>query len=270
VALHYRLVHESARPRVQAIVDRLLAEHPDELKMTPGKMVFELQPRLDWDKGKAVLYLLRALRLDRDDVVPVYLGDDITDEDAFAALAGRGIGVFVGRPDDPEVAGRGTAAEFVLDSEEVERFSEHAGRVTPERAGERAEGFTLGYDRFDPAEEGLREALTSTGNGYFCTRGAAEWEDAGDVHYPGTYVHGGYNRETTIMGGRPVLNEDLVNLPNWLVLKLRIDGEEAIGFDNIELLDYRHEYDIRNAVVSRTLRFRDRAGRVRDCAAAVS
>jgi trehalose 6-phosphate phosphatase len=123
VALHYRLVHESARPRVQAIVDRLLAEHPDELKMTPGKMVFELQPRLDWDKGKAVLYLLRALRLDRDDVVPVYLGDDITDEDAFAALAGRGIGVFVGRPDDPEVAGRGTAAEFVLDStEEVERF----------------------------------------------------------------------------------------------------------------------------------------------------
>ena len=123
MALHYRLVHESARPRVQAIVDRLLAEHPDELKMTPGKMVFELQPRLDWDKGKAVLYLLRALRLDRDDVVPVYLGDDITDEDAFAALAGRGIGVFVGRPDDPEVAGRGTAAEFVLDStEEVERF----------------------------------------------------------------------------------------------------------------------------------------------------
>ena len=123
MALHYRLVHESARPRVQAIVDRLLAEHRDELKMTPGKMVFELQPRLDWDKGKAVLYLLRALRLDRDDVVPVYLGDDITDEDAFEALAGRGIGVFVGRPDDPEVAGRGTAAEFVLDStEEVERF----------------------------------------------------------------------------------------------------------------------------------------------------
>ena len=88
---------------------------------------------------------------------------------------------------------------------------------------------TLAYDRFVPGEEGLREALTSTGNGYFCTRGAAEWQDARDVHYPGTYAHGGYNRETTIMGGRPVLNEDLVNLPNWLVLKLRIDGEEAIG-----------------------------------------
>jgi trehalose/maltose hydrolase-like predicted phosphorylase len=121
--------------------------------------------------------------------------------------------------------------------------------------------FTLAYDRFVPEEEGLREALTSTGNGYFCTRGAAEWEDAHDVHYPGTYAHGGYNRETTIMGGRPVLNEDLVNLPNWLVLKLLIEGEEAIGFDNVELLSYRHELDVRNAVVMRELRFRDRAGR---------
>ena len=121
--------------------------------------------------------------------------------------------------------------------------------------------FTLAYDRFVPEEEGLREALTSTGNGYFCTRGAAEWEDAHDVHYPGTYTHGGYNRETTIMGGRPVLNEDLVNLPNWLVLKLLIEGEEAIGFENVELMSYRHELDVRNAVVMRELRFRDRAGR---------
>jgi len=74
--------------------------------------------------------------------------------------------------------------------------------------------FTLTYDEFDPEQEGLREALTSTGNGYFCTRGACEWEDADDVHYPGTYVGGLYNRETTILGGRPILNEDLVNLPN--------------------------------------------------------
>jgi trehalose/maltose hydrolase-like predicted phosphorylase len=119
----------------------------------------------------------------------------------------------------------------------------------------------LSYDRFEPAEEGLREALTSTGNGHFCTRGAAEWEDADDVHYPGTYTHGGWNRETTIMGGSPVLNEDLVNLPNWLVLKLRIEGEEAITLDNVELLGYRQELEIRTALLTRELRFRDRAGR---------
>jgi trehalose/maltose hydrolase-like predicted phosphorylase len=118
----------------------------------------------------------------------------------------------------------------------------------------------LAYDFFDPAEEGLREALTSTGNGYFCTRGTAEWTDADDVHYPGTYVHGGYNRETTIMGGRPVLNEDLVNVPNWLVFKLQIE-DELVSLGDVELLSYRHELDIRNATVVRVLRFRDRAGR---------
>jgi trehalose/maltose hydrolase-like predicted phosphorylase len=120
----------------------------------------------------------------------------------------------------------------------------------------------LSYDGFDPRDEGLREALTSTGNGYFCTRGTAEWEDADDVHYPGTYAHGVYNRETTIMGGRPVLNEDLVNLPNWLPLKLRIEDEDAIRLGNVEILDYRHEYEIGTATVIRDLRFRDRAGRV--------
>jgi alpha,alpha-trehalase len=120
--------------------------------------------------------------------------------------------------------------------------------------------WTFAYDSFDPDEEGLREALTSTGNGYFCTRGAAEWADADGVHYPGTYMHGGYNQETTIMAGRPVLNEDLVNLPNWLVLRLQI-GDELINPTEVELLSYRHELDVRNATVVRVVQFRDRAGR---------
>jgi trehalose 6-phosphate phosphatase len=86
-------------------------------------MVFEIQPRIDWHKGKAVLYLLEALGLDTDDVVPLYLGDDHTDEHAFESLQGRGIGVFVGHADDPEVGGRTTFADFILNSmEEVERF----------------------------------------------------------------------------------------------------------------------------------------------------
>ncbi len=119
----------------------------------------------------------------------------------------------------------------------------------------------LTYDAYEPRSEGLREALTSTGNGYFCARGAAEWEDPDDEHYPGTYCHGGYNRETTIMGGRPVLNEDLVNLPNWLVLKLRIEGEDAVRLESVDVLEYRHTYDIRTAMVLRRVRFVDRAGR---------
>ncbi len=123
------------------------------------------------------------------------------------------------------------------------------------------DGFLLTYDGFEPGSEGLREALTSTGNGYLCTRGAAEWEEADGVHYPGTYVHGGYNRETTILSSVPVLNEDLVNMPNWLVLQLRIEGGEAIRLAEVDLLGYRHELDIRYATIVRRVRFRDFSGR---------
>ena len=129
VAAHYRLVSEDERPRVGQVVEEILADHPGELKVTPGKMVYEVQPNIDWDKGKAVLYLLGALDLDRDDVAPVYLGDDITDEHAFEALSGKGIGVFVGRADDPETAGRTTSADYALHTfEEVERFMDTLAR----------------------------------------------------------------------------------------------------------------------------------------------
>ena len=130
-----------------------------------------------------------------------------------------------------------------------------------EEAGYAASDFMLVYEGFVPSEEGLREALTSTGNGYFCIRGAAEWEEAGDVHYPGTYAHGVYNRQSTILGGDPVPNEDIVNLPNCSSLALRVEGEEPIRLSNVELLSYRHTYDVRHALLTRELRFRDRAGR---------
>jgi trehalose 6-phosphate phosphatase len=129
VALHYRLVAEPERARIAAVVEALLEEHPDELKVTPGKMVYEIQPKLDWDKGKAVLYLLEALDLDGANVVPIYLGDDITDEHAFEALRSRGVGIFVGDAADPEVGGRPTAADYVLAStDEVERFLDRLAR----------------------------------------------------------------------------------------------------------------------------------------------
>lgn len=122
VAVHYRLAAPQDRDRVAKSVQKLLAEHPDEVALTPGKMVYEIKPNVDWDKGKAVLHLIDVLGLG-DDVMPLYLGDDITDEDAFGALRDRGIGIFVGRADDPEVSDRETAAQFVLESvDEVQRF----------------------------------------------------------------------------------------------------------------------------------------------------
>src|SRR5215211_4462396 len=129
VAAHYRLVSDEERPRVKEVVDTILAEYPDELKVTPGKMVYEIQPKIEWDKGRAMLYLLETLELDRDDVVPLYLGDDVTDEDAFEILADSGISIFVGRADDSEVAGRTTAAGYILlSTEEVRQFLDTLGR----------------------------------------------------------------------------------------------------------------------------------------------
>ncbi|MGH3719742.1 MAG: trehalose-phosphatase [Pseudonocardiaceae bacterium] len=131
VAVHYRLVAPRERQYVEAVVDTLLADYPDQLKVTPGKMVYEIQPKVDWNKGKAVQYLCRALHVDGEEFVPLYLGDDITDEDAFRALKEpsheplqcNGIGVVVADLGDPEQAGRTTAADFVLESTgEVWRF----------------------------------------------------------------------------------------------------------------------------------------------------
>jgi trehalose-phosphatase len=80
--------------KVEAMVDEIAGQHP-ELRKSYGKKIFELQPQIDWNKGKALLSLLRTLKLDEEDVMPFYIGDDVTDEDAFRAVKGRGIGIVV-------------------------------------------------------------------------------------------------------------------------------------------------------------------------------
>jgi alpha,alpha-trehalase len=116
IAVHYRRVATERAAEVERAVDEELERLP-QLRKTLGKKVFDLQPRIDWHKGKALLQLLAALHLDRADVLPVFLGDDLTDEDAFEAIAGRGVGIVV----RDEV--RPTAAEFALESAaEVRRF----------------------------------------------------------------------------------------------------------------------------------------------------
>ena len=122
--------------------------------------------------------------------------------------------------------------------------------------------WTLAYDGFDPARQGLREALCTLGNGYFAARGAAEESRADAVHYPGTYLAGCYNRLETAVGGRVVVNEDLVNLPNWLCLGFRLEDGPWFDLSAVEILAYRQELDFRNGVLTRRVRFRDRAGRV--------
>jgi trehalose 6-phosphate phosphatase len=94
IAVHYRLVDFGMVETVERVVDEVAAVYKD-LRKAYGKKIFEFQPDIDWHKGKALLALLGTLKLDREDVLPFYIGDDVTDEDAFRGLKGRGIGIVV-------------------------------------------------------------------------------------------------------------------------------------------------------------------------------
>lgn len=107
IAVHFRNVAPEQVGYIETLVDTVLKDH-SQLRKGLGKKVFELQPRLDWHKGKAVLWLLDTLALRTSDVVPIYIGDDITDEDAFHTLAGHGLTIVVA--DTP----RRTAARYAL------------------------------------------------------------------------------------------------------------------------------------------------------------
>ena len=119
----------------------------------------------------------------------------------------------------------------------------------------------LTYDEFDPAVEGRRETLFALGNGYFVTRGAAAEAQADDVHYPGTYLAGGYNRLTAPIGGRPIEHEDLVNLPNWLPVTFRIGDSDWFDLRRVQILTYRQTLDLRRGLYQRNVRVRDSQGR---------
>jgi trehalose/maltose hydrolase-like predicted phosphorylase len=128
-------------------------------------------------------------------------------------------------------------------------------------ATEAASAWSLMFDGFDQASEGIREALCTLGNGYFATRAAASWAVADGVHYPGTYLAGGYNRLRTNVAGRVVENEDLVNFPNWLSLSFRIADDDWFDAITATILSYRQELNLQHGILLRTTRFEDQRGR---------
>ena len=105
ISTHVRQVDPRWHPRVKAIVDELREAHP-ALRREGGKMLFELRPDIDWDKGTAVQWLLEGMGIEPS--AALYVGDDLTDETVFAALAGHGVTVVVAGPHDQ----RSTFARF--------------------------------------------------------------------------------------------------------------------------------------------------------------
>ena len=125
LAVHYRLVPEHRIADMGEKIASLVRDYP-ELREIEGKKIFELQPRIDWHKGKALLLLLETMGLDKQDVLPLYFGDDATDEDAFRVLQDRGLGVLV------EHGRRPTAAHYSLKNpEEVQILLRHTLSLIP-------------------------------------------------------------------------------------------------------------------------------------------
>lgn len=112
VAVHYR---NAERDRVGEVLAAVRAAgRRDALRVTTGREVIELRPDLDWDKGKTLRWVIDHLhQAGSGSLTPVYLGDDITDEDAFDAVHDDGVPILVRHSDDGD---RATAALFALDS----------------------------------------------------------------------------------------------------------------------------------------------------------
>ncbi|MFH1201518.1 MAG: trehalose-phosphatase [Candidatus Omnitrophota bacterium] len=120
LSLHYRLVGKEKIAQIKTIFHEavILFLESNKIKIKSGKMVLEVRPPVEWDKGKVVLWLLnrQIFASRRTNVLPIYIGDDATDEDAFKVLKNKGLTIFVGEPKE-------TYARYYLrNPEEVKEF----------------------------------------------------------------------------------------------------------------------------------------------------
>lgn len=109
LSVHYRSVDDTEERRVEdafaKVTDPLHVT--GRIRITQGKKVYEIRPPVDWDKGKAIAWLIAKCRetKGKGGALPVYLGDDLTDEDGFKVIEkNNGISIFVGEEDFQSVA----------------------------------------------------------------------------------------------------------------------------------------------------------------------
>ncbi|WP_448809693.1 glycoside hydrolase family 65 protein [Agromyces bauzanensis] len=139
------------------------------------------------------------------------------------------------------------------------------GMLHPDGHPGDADTWVVAFDEYLPTQEGKREALCTLANGYWGTRGAVEECIADDVHYPGTYFAGVYDVVDWTVDGASMPDEEMVNAPNWLPVRFRLDGGDWFGLDALDeadLLEFRQELDVRHGILTRRYTLRDDLGRV--------
>lgn len=124
LSMHYRLADKKDIVRIKKIFHESVSEYilRKEIKVRPGKMVLEVMPSVDWNKGDTVLWLLSRYTA-KSDVLSVYIGDDTTDEDAFKVLKGNGLTIRVGK------SKKSFAQYFLKNPAEVSIFLRKISRV---------------------------------------------------------------------------------------------------------------------------------------------
>ncbi len=120
LSIHYRLVSEKDISKFKNIFNQVTQPFVSkkEIWIELGKKVFEIRPPVEWGKGKAILWLLKKEQYvsNKFKVFSIYLGDDLTDENAFAAIKNSGLAILIGS------AKSSHAKYYLKDTQEVAQF----------------------------------------------------------------------------------------------------------------------------------------------------
>ncbi len=99
LSIHFRMVSMGDLAEFFDIISKISKEYKDIFEVNTGKKVLEIRPVLAWNKGDAVTWITNEMGKGR---MPIYIGDDTTDEDAFRAIKGKGISICVGGSPEAE------------------------------------------------------------------------------------------------------------------------------------------------------------------------
>ncbi len=176
-------------------------------------------------------------------------------EDAVSGVqagAAGGFGLTLGLARDANIEelrknGADIVVEDISELGGIERIDRWFGKEKEDR------GWGLFYEGYLPEKEKSREALLTTGNGFFATRGAMEEVAPGDHHYPASYMAGLYNKRKSSVADRQVENEDFVNFINWSTVNFRPKGEEWFDPDQHRIISYTRHLDFKTGILSKKM-----------------